>query len=146
LEVRPDGELVARVPAGDLVAAARALASAEPHPLNYLSCVTGVDWPDEDELEVVWSLHSLPGPAKVSLRVRVDRGAGEPTVPSLAGVWPTAEYQERETFDLFGIRFSGHPDLCRILLKEDFEGHPLRKDFADQRPARRRVTREDYQA
>jgi len=125
-EIRPDGELAVRVPAGDVTAAARALASAEPHPLAYLSCVSGVDWPSDNEFEVVWTAHSLPGPAKASLRVRVDRNAAEPTVPSLSSVWPTADF------------------LRRILLRDDFPGHPLRKDFEDERPARERVTKEDY--
>lgn len=146
MTVRPDGELVVRVPAVDLPAAARALAEAEPYPLNYLSCVSGVDWPDRGRVEVVYSLYSMPKPvAKVSLRVEADRDLDRSSVPSLTPVWPTAEFHEREVFDLFGVRFEGHPDLRRILLDESFVGHPLRKDFVDQRPAHRRVTRGDYQ-
>jgi NADH-quinone oxidoreductase subunit C len=143
--VRPDGELDVRVRAADLEAAARVLAGRAPHPLNYLACVTGLDWPERGRLEVVYTLYSLPGPAKVHLRVEVDRSLERPSVPSLTSVWPTAEFQEREVFDLLGVWFEGHPDLRRILLKEDFEGHPLRKDFVDRRPPWRRVTREDYQ-
>lgn len=145
--VRPDGELEVRVPAEDLVAAARALASdGAPCRLNYLSCVSGVDWPDRGRLEVVYTLHSIPDPsAKVSLRVEADRAAEKPTVPSLVSVWPTADFHEREIYDLFGVWFDGHPNLKRILLEEPFEGHPLRKDFVDERPPHRRVTREDYQ-
>jgi NADH:ubiquinone oxidoreductase subunit C len=143
--LRPDGELDVRVAPSDLVAAARILASAEPHALNYLSCVTGLDWPERGRLEVVYTAGSLPGPARAHLRVEVDRGQPKPTVPSLVTVWPSADYQEREVYDLLGVWFRGHPDLRRILLAEGFEGHPLRKDFVDQRPPRRRVTREDYQ-
>ncbi len=155
--VRPDGELQVKVQAADLVAAAKHLAGLEPYPLNYLSCVTGVDWPERNVIEVVYTVHSMPKPvAKVSLRIEAERGdegspAGDagrkPTgsVPSLVSVWPTADYQEREIYDLFGVRFEGHPDLRRILLDDSFVGHPLRKDFVDQRPPHQRVTREDYQ-
>jgi len=144
-DVRPDGEVVVRVPPDKAVAAAEALAGFQPHPLNYLSCVSGVDRPDEDQIEVVYTVHSLPGPAKASLRVRVDRKAERPSLPSLVQVWPAADYHEREVYDLLGVWFEGHPDLRRILLAETFEGHPLRKDFVQNRPPRRRVTREDYQ-
>ncbi len=147
--VRPDGELEVRVPPGDLLAAAKCLAGAKPLALNYLSCVTGVDWPDRGVVEVVYTLHSMPDPvAKVSLRTECGRSLEGPnagSIPSLVSVWPTAEYQEREIFDLFGVEFEGHPDLRRILLDDSFVGHPLRKDFVDQRPPFRRVTREDYQ-
>jgi NADH-quinone oxidoreductase subunit C len=144
--LRPDGELEVRVPATALVATARLLAAAEPLALNYLSCVSGVDWLERGRIEVVYTLHSMPDPAaKVSLRVETDRELGLAGVPSLTSVWPTAGYQEREVFDLFGVKFEGHPDLRRILLGESFVGHPLRKDFVDQRPPHRRVTREDYQ-
>lgn len=144
MTIRPDGEFEVRVPAAELLAAARHLAQAQPHPLNYLSCVTGVDWPERNVVEVVYSLHSMPDPvAKVSLRVEAERDSG--SVPSLVSVWSTADFQEREVFDLFGVRFEGHPDLRRILLDESFVGHPLRKDFVDKRPPARRVTREDYQ-
>jgi len=143
--VRPDGELEVRVPAESLLEAARALAVAAPYPLNYLSCVSGVDWPERGRVEVVYTLHSLPGPAKVSLRVETERDLDKAEVPSLVSVWPTADFQEREIFDLFGVKFTGHPNLKRILLDEAFVGHPLRKDFVDQRQPHRRVTREDYQ-
>jgi len=143
--LRPDGELDVRVSPDELLATARVLASAEPVALNYLSCVTGLDHSERGRLEVVYTLSSLPGPARAHLRVEVDRNLARPTVPSLVRIWPTAEYQEREVYDLLGVWFEGHPDLRRILLREDFQGHPLRKDFVDNRSPRRRVTREDYQ-
>ncbi|RJQ11693.1 MAG: NADH-quinone oxidoreductase subunit C [Bacillota bacterium] len=145
--VRPDGELEVRVAPRDLLRAAQALAEAEPYPLRYLSCVSGVDWVERGRIEVVYSLYSMPGPeAKVSLRVETDRDVARASIPSLAGIWPTADFHEREIYDLLGVTFEGHPDLRRILLDESFVGHPLRKDFVDQRPAARRVTRGDYQA
>ena len=64
------------------------------------------------------------------VRVRVQVPEGDPTVPSLFGLYPGTEVPEREVFDMFGIAFDGHPDLTRILMPEDWEGHPLRKDYA----------------
>jgi NADH-quinone oxidoreductase subunit C len=97
-------------------------------PFNYLSDVTCVDWyPAEPRFEVVYHLLSIPKKERVRLKVRLD--SGSPVVESLTSVWPGANYFEREVFDLFGIRFSGHPYLRRILMPEDWEGHPLRKDY-----------------
>jgi NADH-quinone oxidoreductase subunit C/D len=96
---------------------------------DYLSMVTSVDWPDY--FEVVYYLYgvSVPRDALV-LKVRLsDKTA--PVVPSLTPIWPGADFQEREVYDLMGIRFTGHPNLRRILLWEGFEGHPLRKDYRE---------------
>ncbi len=93
---------------------------------DYCSSVTGVDYPDH--FEVVYHLYCTKkegGP--VILKVHAQRE--KPEVPSVVGVWPAANWQEREAWDLMGIRFSGHPNLTRILMWEGFEGHPLRKDF-----------------
>jgi NADH/F420H2 dehydrogenase subunit C len=93
---------------------------------DYCSSITGVDHPDR--FEVVYHLYSTEkegGP--VILKVRAARE--EPEVPSVVPLWPGADWQEREVWDLMGIRFSGHPNLKRILMWEGFEGHPLRKDF-----------------
>ena len=95
---------------------------------NYLSDITCVDWyPAEPRFEVVYHLLSIPKKERVRLKVRLDSAA--PVVDSLTPVWPGANYFEREVFDLFGIRFSGHPYLVRLLMPEDWEGHPLRKDY-----------------
>jgi len=80
---------------------------------------------------VVVDASSLGHPLKAHLRVRLDRQA--PVLPTLTTIWPAANWHERECFDLFGVRFEGHPDLRRILLPEDWVGHPLRKDYADER-------------
>jgi len=95
---------------------------------NFLSDVTCVDWfPAEPRFEVVYHLLSIPRKERVRLKVKVD--SGSPVVDSVTPVWPGANYFEREVFDLFGIRFSGHPYLRRLLMPEDWEGHPLRKDY-----------------
>jgi len=93
---------------------------------DYCSSITGVDYPDR--FEVVYHLYSTKkegGP--VILKVHTARDA--PVVASVVPVWPGADWQEREVWDLMGIRFSGHPNLKRVLMWEGFEGHPLRKDF-----------------
>jgi NADH-quinone oxidoreductase subunit C len=95
---------------------------------NFLSDVTCVDWyPSEPRFEVVYHLLSISNKERVRLKVRLD--SDSPAVESLTSVWPGANYFEREVFDLFGIRFTGHPYLRRILMPEDWEGHPLRKDY-----------------
>jgi NADH-quinone oxidoreductase subunit C len=97
-------------------------------PFNFLADVTCVDWyPSEPRLEVVYHLLSIPRKERVRLKVRLE--SGNPTVESVTSVWPAANFFEREVYDLFGVRFNGHPYLRRILMPEDWEGHPLRKDY-----------------
>ncbi|HYL10946.1 MAG TPA: NADH-quinone oxidoreductase subunit C [Candidatus Acidoferrales bacterium] len=92
-----------------------------------LSDLTAVDWPKrEKRLDIVLNLYSFEHNAR--LRIKVHAGENEP-VPSVSGVWSTANWLEREVFDMFGIRFEGHPNLKRILLPEEWQGHPLRKDY-----------------
>jgi NADH-quinone oxidoreductase subunit C len=95
---------------------------------NFLSDVTCVDWyPAEPRFEVVYHLLSIARKERVRLKVRLN--SANPAIDSLTPLWPGANYFEREVFDLFGIRFSGHPYMRRILMPEDWEGHPLRKDY-----------------
>jgi NADH-quinone oxidoreductase subunit C len=97
-------------------------------PFNYISDVTCVDWfPTEPRFEVIYQLLSIPNKERVRLKVRLN--SDSPAVESVTSVWPGANYFEREVFDLFGIRFAGHPYLRRIQMPEDWEGHPLRKDY-----------------
>ena len=92
-----------------------------------LSWIAGVDWmPQEPRFEVVYGLLSLTRNARLHLKVGV--GEENPRVPTVTGVWPTADWHERETYDFYGIEFEGHPNLTRILLPEDWVGWPLRKD------------------
>jgi NADH-quinone oxidoreductase subunit C len=93
-----------------------------------LADITCVDWhPTEPRFEVVYHLLSMSKKERVRLKVKLD--SSDPVVDSLTSVWPGANYFEREIFDLFGIRFSGHPYQKRILMPEEWEGHPLRKDY-----------------
>jgi len=95
---------------------------------RFLADLTAVDhYPNEPRFEVVYHLLSLEANQRLRLKVRVS--GEDPKVDSLVSVWPAANAFEREVFDLFGIRFEGHPYLRRILLPEDWEGHPLRKDY-----------------
>ncbi|MFD1145036.1 NADH-quinone oxidoreductase subunit C [Larkinella insperata] len=102
---------------------------------DFLACMTGIDnGPQANTMEVVYNLTSIPYEHNLTLKVVVPRNAeGEPlpAVPTVNHIWRTADWHEREIYDLVGIRFDGHPDLRRILLPTDWQGHPLRKDYQD---------------
>jgi len=99
-----------------------------PCPFNFLSDITCVDWlPSEPRFEVIYHLLSIPKKERVRLKVRLE--SVSPVIESVTSVWPGANYFEREVYDLFGVRFAGHPYLRRILMPEDWEGYPLRKDY-----------------
>lgn len=96
---------------------------------DFLHAVSGVDpGKDEDYPESVYHLSSLIHEHQMVLKVRIAK-EGTDTIPSISGIWKAADWHEREAYDLVGIRFSYHPDLRRILLPEDWNGHPLRKDY-----------------
>ena len=95
---------------------------------SFLCDITCVDWhPSEPRFEVVYHLLSMSRKERVRLKVKLE--SSDPVVESLTAGWPGANYFEREIFDLFGVRFSGHPNLLRILMPDDWKGHPLRKDY-----------------
>lgn len=96
----------------------------------YLSDIAAVDFLAHGLFELVYRFYRLEGGAGVALKVRVARD--KPQVPALTPDWPAADFHEREAFDLFGIEFRGHPDLRRIYMWDEFEGHPMRKDFPKQ--------------
>jgi NADH-quinone oxidoreductase subunit C len=97
-------------------------------PFNFLSDVTCVDrYPSDPRFEVVYHLLSLARKERVRLKVALE--GDSPAVESVTSVWPAANYFEREVYDLFGVRFAGHPYLRRLLMPEDWEGFPLRKDY-----------------
>jgi NADH-quinone oxidoreductase subunit C len=108
---------------------AASLLRSDPNcPFDYLSDVTAVDWyPSDPRFEVVYHLFSMSKKERVRLKVRLS--GDSPSLESVTSVWPGANYFEREVFDLFGIRFNGHPYLRRLLMPEDWEGSPLRKDY-----------------
>ncbi len=94
---------------------------------DMLADLTAVDWPKrEKRFDVILNLYSFPKNERLRLKVHA---ADAEEVPSVVSVWPTANWQEREVFDMFGIIFSGHPDLKRILLPDEWQGYPLRKDY-----------------
>jgi len=93
-----------------------------------LSSVTAVDrYPSEPRFEVVYHLHSIERNERLRLKCRLR--SDEPVIETVTSVWRSANWYEREVFDLFGIRFTGHPDLRRIMMPDDWEGYPLRKDY-----------------
>lgn len=121
------GQLSIRIERLRIVEVCDALKRDEDTPFNYLSDLTCVHYPDQREapFEVVYNLYSIPANQRVRLKVSVN-GEG---VESVTSVWPSADWLEREVYDLFGVVFRNHPDLRRILLPPDWEGHPLRKDY-----------------
>jgi len=119
------------VQAKDLTSVCRVLRDTERFGLDYLANLTAVDYPAEQRMDVVYHLYSMAqkhGP--VSLRVKLDRLHA--AVESVTSFWRGAEFQEREVYDLFGVTFAGHPDLRRILMWDEFEGHPMRKDYVPE--------------
>ena len=95
---------------------------------TFLASVHGVDYyPEEPRLGVHYELLDMENVDRIRVKLRVHTEA--PTVPSVTAEWPTADHQEREIFDMFGVVFDGHPDLRRILMPEDYEGFPQRRDF-----------------
>jgi NADH-quinone oxidoreductase subunit C len=122
------GETSLTVDCDAIVSLCKSLRDEEALAFDFLSDLCGVDrHPATPRFEVVYHLFSLRHGHR--LRVKVSLGGEDPVIDSVVSVWETADWHERECFDLFGIRFRNHPDLRRILLPEDFEGHPLRKDF-----------------
>lgn len=119
------GELTVTVARENIVAAAEALRQAS---FIFFEDVTGVDWyPSEPRFQISYSFLSFALKRRVRVVVRL---AGDDAVlDSLTPNWPAANFYEREVFDLFGVHFSGHPNLRRIMMPEDWKGHPLRKDY-----------------
>jgi NADH-quinone oxidoreductase subunit C len=95
---------------------------------SFLASLHGVDYlPEEPRLGVLYELLDMARVDRITIRTRVT--TEEPTVPSVCDLWPGADHPEREVYDMFGVVFDGHPDLRRILMPEDYEGHPQRRDF-----------------
>jgi NADH-quinone oxidoreductase subunit C len=128
-EHRGETTIVARPAA--ITAICQALRAEPSLCYTFLADITAVDWLDrEPRYDVVYHLLSLETRAVIRLKVRVgDEDTPDPSVPTVMRVWPTADWFEREIYDLFGIRFDGHPHLERIMMPLDWVGHPLRKDY-----------------
>lgn len=124
------GDAVITVEADDVHATALELRGIG---FDRLGMVTAVDYPDF--IMMVYRLQSRALSAGLFMKTRLSRE--DARVASLVDVWPAADWQEREVYDLFGVHFEGHPDLRRIMLPDDFEGHPLRKDYDSDRMIRR---------
>lgn len=121
------------VPAASLVETCRALRDTPSLGFNVLVEVTAADYlPREPRFEVVYHLLSIPNRARLRVKVRVASSEVNGVVPTVQGVWPAAGWPEREVWDMFGIVFAGHGDLRRLLMPEDWEGHPARKDYPVQ--------------
>jgi NADH-quinone oxidoreductase subunit C len=125
------GETTIIVRTDAIVEVCRALRDDSSLQYNFLSTITAVDWLErEPRYDVVYHLMSLSSGAVLRLKIQVgDDEQPEPEAPSVTSIWPAANWYEREVFDLFGIRFAGHPDLRRIEMPDDWVGHPLRKDY-----------------
>jgi NADH-quinone oxidoreductase subunit C len=120
-----------RINAEDLVSVCRSLHGNSATYFDMLSCVTGIDNGAEvGTMEVAYNLYSIPFNLHLLLTVTLPREKAE--VDSVSEIWKTADWHEREVFDMYGIVFKNHPDLRRILMPADWEGHPLRKDYKHQ--------------
>jgi NADH-quinone oxidoreductase subunit C len=126
-----DGQPTVYVSRDGLPATAASLRDAPDLAFTFLAELTAVDfWPQEPRFELVYILVSITHRLRLRLKVRL--GADDARVSTLTGVWPAANWLEREVWDLFGIVFEGHPDPRRLLMPEDWEGYPLRKDYPVQ--------------
>ncbi|MBX5464234.1 MAG: NADH-quinone oxidoreductase subunit C [Clostridia bacterium] len=132
------GGLGLLLPAERLLEVGRWLRDEPSLRLDLFHGMTAVDW--QDRFAVVYWLESSEHP-ELRVQLKVELPHDEPEIESVTGLWPGADWHEREAWDLVGVRFRNHPDLRRILTWEGYEGHPLRRDFVDRRPKRPRKVR-----
>lgn len=120
-----------KIPKDDLLLVAQNLLENPAAYFDMLSCITGIDnGPDSGTMEVAYNLYSIPFHYQLMIKVILSRE--NPEIESISHIWRTAGWHEREIFDMYGINFLHHPDLRRILMPADWEGHPLRKDYKQQ--------------
>src|SRR6267378_3587623 len=124
------------IAAGDLVEICRFAKEDAELAFDCLMNLSSVDWPKKNQIEVVYHLWSYSKRHAFVLKVLLDRA--QPQVASIESIWKSADWLEREQFDLMGVQFEGHPDLRRIMMPDDWVGNPLRKDYAEQPPWPRR--------
>lgn len=128
LTATPKGVIIS---AEDLVSVCHILFENTSTYFDQLSCLTGIDnGAATGTMEVVYNLYSIPFNHHMTIKVILPRD--KPEIPTVSHIWKTADWHERETYDLLGIKFINHPDLRRILLPADWEGHPLQKDYKHQ--------------
>ena len=126
------GDFTVVVKPGKLAEIVQFLHDEEAMAFDQFVDLTVVDWPDREErFEVVTHLRSLTHGHRI--RIKTSVGIDDPTVPTISHIYQGANWFEREAYDMYGVKFDGHPDLRRILLWEEFEGHPLRKDYPRQK-------------
>jgi NADH-quinone oxidoreductase subunit C len=125
----PKVDAFAVVKADRIVEVCRHLKTTPGLDFDYLEDVTAIDWPKRNVIEVVYQAISLKHRHLIKLKVEADRANA--VVPTISGVWKAANWLEREVYDLFGVTFTGHPDLRRLMLPDDWVGHPLRKDYQE---------------
>lgn len=121
-------QLIIEIGVDKLEALMKGLASHPKLYFDHLSCITAIDI--NSGFELVYNLYSYPFNLQVAVKVLLEKE--QPSAPTMSHIWRTANWHEREAFDLFGIHFTNHPDLRRILLPADWLGHPLRKDYQQQ--------------
>jgi NADH-quinone oxidoreductase subunit C len=127
LRIQDPDTVIADCPKDRLKDIARRLHDLDETPVDSLTIISSVDY--VSHLDCVYHLYSYTANLYVELHVRLPRG--NPVVDTVTDIWPGADWHEREAWDMMGIKFKGHPDPRRILLKDDWIGHPLRKDYAD---------------
>ena len=135
------GPMRIKVPASVIKDVAKVLRDDHQLQFNTMMCLSGLHYPKDEELGIAYHLHSTILGHSLAINVRVPEG--KPELPSVEQIWKTANWHEREAYDMFGIIFTGHPDLRRILCPNDWEGHPLRKDYVQQESYRGVTTREN---
>lgn len=128
------GDGFVTVKAESILEVANALKTSAEFEMNVLQVITGTDYPATSEIELTYVLASFTKNLELLLKVRLPRGDKNnlPKINSVVSVWRAANYQEREAFDMIGVTFVGHPDHRRILTPDDWDGHPLRKDYVVQ--------------
>ncbi len=122
-------ELVITATVAQYLSLCKQLRDKSGYEMNHLSSLTAVDYPKENKITVVSHLWSYKNCFQLTVKVDVDRGNS--SIPTLFGIWASANWFEREVFDLYGVVFEGHPNLRRIMMPDDYQKFPLRKDFAD---------------
>lgn len=135
------GPMRIKVPAPVIKDVAKVLRDDDQLQFNTLLCLSGLHYPKEEEMGVAYHLYSTILGHNLALNVRLPET--KPELPTIEQIWKTANWHEREAYDMFGIIFTGHPDLRRILCPDDWEGHPLRKDYVQQEFYRGITTKEN---